>query len=214
VADLSRVLGLIPVRALEGAKARLGEALDAEERRALTERLLRRTVGAAAAARGVALVAVVSPDPAALAVAEESGAAALRQVTIGLNEALEEGRVWGRTMAATALLVLPADLPWIDTAAVAAILDAGRAAATAAPDRPLVAVVSDRSGTGTNALLVAPPGTIGFAFGPDSRAAHAAAAASAGATYVEVGGVLALDLDTPDDLLAAGDPAEPHAPGA
>lgn len=209
-ADLSRVLCLVPVRTLEGAKARLGEALDAEERRSLTERLLRRTVGAAAAVPGIALVAVVSPDPAALGVAAATGAAALRQATTGLNEALEEGWAWGRAIAATALLVLPADLPRIDPAAVAAILEAGRAAAATAPDRPLVALVPDRAGTGTNALLVAPPGVIPFRFGPDSRAAHAAAAAGAGATYLEVGGALALDLDTPDDLLVAGDPGDPY----
>jgi len=213
-ADLSRVLCLVPVRALEGAKTRLGEALDAEERRSLTERLLRRTVGAAAAVHGVALVAVVSPDPAALGVAAASGAAALAQATAGLNEALDEGCAWGRTIAATALLVLPADLPRIDPAAVSAVLEAGRAAAAAAPDRPLVALVPDRAGTGTNALLVAPPGAIPFRFGPDSRAAHAAAAAEVGATYLEVGGTLALDLDTPDDLLLAGDPGDPPAPRA
>ncbi len=210
-ADLSRVLCLVPVRALEGAKTRLGEALDAEERRSLTERLLRRTLGAAAAVHDIALVAVVSPDPAALGVAAATGAAALRQETAGLNEALEEGCAWGRTIAATALLVLPADLPRIDPAAVSAILEAGRAAAAAAPDRPLVALVPDRAGTGTNALLVTPAGAIPFLFGPDSRAAHEAAAAAAGATYLEVGGTLALDLDTPDDLLVAGDPGHPHA---
>ena len=36
-----------------------------------------------------------------------------------------------------------------------------------------------------------------------SRAAHAAAARAAGATYLELDGPLDLDLDTPDDLLAA-----------
>jgi len=38
---------VIPVRALEGAKSRLGDVLDAEERRDLVARLLERTVGAA-----------------------------------------------------------------------------------------------------------------------------------------------------------------------
>jgi 2-phospho-L-lactate guanylyltransferase len=64
-------------------------------------------------------------------------------------------------------------------------------------------LVTDRAGDGTNVLLVAPPDAIAFRFGPGSRAAHAAGARAAGATYVEVAGPLDLDLDTPDDLLAA-----------
>jgi 2-phospho-L-lactate guanylyltransferase (CobY/MobA/RfbA family) len=68
-------------------------------------------------------------------------------------------------------------------------------------DRPLVIVTPDRAGRGTNALVLAPPGAIGFAFGGDSRTSHRERAAEAGARYVELDGPLALDLDTPDDLL-------------
>ena len=48
---LERIAALVPVRGLEGAKSRLGEALDAEERRALVARLLARTISAAAATK-------------------------------------------------------------------------------------------------------------------------------------------------------------------
>src|SRR5438093_585798 len=71
------------------------------------------------------------------------------------------------------------------------------------PRRPLVAIVPDRHGRGTNALLLAPPDAIDTCFGGDSRAAHAAAAREAGAALVELDGPLTLDLDTPDDLLLA-----------
>ncbi len=50
-------------------------------------------------------------------------------------------------------------------------------------------------------LRLRPPSVIDFAFGPGSRDAHRTAAARAGATYVELDGPLAMDLDTPDDLL-------------
>jgi 2-phospho-L-lactate guanylyltransferase len=222
-ADLSRVAALVPVRGLERAKARLGEALDAEERLALIERLLRRTLEAITAATDVAIVAVISSDRAALDIAASYGAATLEDAGTGLNAALEEGRAWARAIGATALLVLPADLPAIDTGAVAAILGGARAeiegarrAGTAGPagggdPRPLVALVPDRSGTGTNALLLSPPDAIGFAFGPGSRAAHADAAGMARARYVELGGPLSLDVDLPDDLLLAGDPGRPAA---
>ena len=42
---------------------------------------------------------------------------------------------------------------------------------------------------------------IDVCFGGDSHAAHAAAAADAGARFIDLGGPLTYDLDTPDDLL-------------
>ena len=63
--------------------------------------------------------------------------------------------------------------------------------------------MTDRAGIGTNVLLVAPPGAIPYRFGDASRQAHADWARQRGAAYVELHGPLALDLDTPDDLLAA-----------
>ncbi len=64
-----------------------------------------------------------------------------------------------------------------------------------------VVVAPCRHGTGTNALLIHPPGLISFAFGPDSFAAHCAAARAAGVEPVIYRSVtVALDLDTPEDL--------------
>ena len=80
--------------------------------------------------------------------------------------------------------------------------DARRAAE--APRR--VVIVSDRHGSGTNALLLTPPGAIPPAFGPGSLARHAGMAAGAGAE-VRVAGLrsLQLDVDTPGDLAALRD---------
>ena len=77
----------------------------------------------------------------------------------------------------------------------------------------MVALVSDRHGTGTNALLVAPPDAIPFRFGEGSRAAHEAAAAAAGAAYVEIRGPLSFDVDTPEDLLQADSSGLGHEAG-
>jgi 2-phospho-L-lactate guanylyltransferase (CobY/MobA/RfbA family) len=52
-------------------------------------------------------------------------------------------------------------------------------------------------------LYLAPPDVIDPQFGGDGRDAHVAAARNAGATLIEVGGPLTVDLDTPDDLLLA-----------
>jgi 2-phospho-L-lactate guanylyltransferase len=209
---LDHVVALIPIRGLEGAKARLGEALDAEERRALVERLLASTVAAALETPGVVAVAVVSPDAEALDLAERLGAHGLPQGGGGLNEGLAEARAWAEEAGADAVLVVPGDLPAVTGAELARVVGGARAlaASEAAGDdaagsttAALVALVTDRAQTGTNVLLVVPPRAIPFRFGEGSRAAHADAARRAGATYLEIGGPLALDLDTPDDLLAA-----------
>ena len=186
----------IPVRALEGAKSRLGEVLDAEERHDLVEDLLRLAVHAALATPGVGAVIVVSPDPEVLAVAEAAGARPLPQRSRGLNPALQEARE--AAAGADRLLILPGDLPTVTPSDLAAILAAGDGAGA-----PSVVLVPDRHRRGTNALLLDPPEVIDPAFGGDSRAGHAWLAESADIRFVELAGILELDLDTPDDLLLA-----------
>ena len=61
-AGLNHIVALVPVRSLSGAKSRLGEPLDAEERADLILALLRRTVEEALAATRLAGVVVVSKD--------------------------------------------------------------------------------------------------------------------------------------------------------
>ena len=78
-------------------------------------------------------------------------------------------------------------------------------------DAPAVAIAPDRAGTGTNGLVLRPPGVIRFRFGTGSFAAHLDEVARAGVPLVAVNRAgLAFDLDTPDDLarwLKLGDAA-------
>ncbi len=200
--SLERLIALVPVRSLSGSKSRLGEPLDAEERADLVRALLRRTITEACSAIQLAGVLVVSMDDELLDEARTLGATPLLQVRNGLNQALDEARR-AVSLDATAVLVLPADLPGVAGPAIDALADAAELARRAAPDRPVVILVTDHHGTGTNALLVAPPSAIQFQFGEGSRAAHAAAARARGASYVEIDGPLNFDLDTPEDLLEA-----------
>ena len=195
---------VIPVRSLEGAKSRLGAVLDAEERRELVVRLLRRAISASIATPGVGRVMVVSLDPEALAIAAGAGAEGLRQTSAGLNGGLTEASQALAADGARRLFVVPGDLPGVSAAALALVLRAADDAIAAGADRGVVVLAPDRHGRGTNALLLDPPGVIDPAFGGDSRETHARLAAAAGAAYREVDDeALALDLDTPDDLLLA-----------
>jgi 2-phospho-L-lactate guanylyltransferase len=66
-----------------------------------------------------------------------------------------------------------------------------------------VAIVSDRGGTGTNALVLSPPDAMTPSFGPGSFERHVALAESAGLRYsAEPAPSLEHDVDTPDDLAA------------
>lgn len=194
---MSGVFAIIPVGTLDGAKSRLGAVLDAEERLELARRLARRTIEAAVGSDRVVETIVVTPDDVVRDMALASGARPLRQRSDGLNQGLAEARDEAVAAGASAILVLPTDLPAVSTGAIDDVLD------TLEGSLPAVTVVSDRRGRGTNALLLAPPGVIGFCFGGDSRGAHAAAARSAGARLTELEGPLTLDLDTPEDLLLA-----------
>ncbi len=200
VADLRHLVAIVPVRSLEGAKSRLGGSLDAEERVVLAASLLDRTVLAVVGVARIESVVVVSPDPAVLRRASALGATPVRQSDGGLNEGLRAAVRWAVADGASAILVLAADLPGVDTAAVEAVVTAAAGSAAAGP---LVAIVTDRHGRGTNALLVSPPDALPFAFGPDSRQIHLASARAVGAVIVELDGPLAFDLDLPEDLIRA-----------
>ena len=193
-----RVVALVPVGTLEGAKSRLGGTLDAEERHDLAERLARRTIAAVVATPGIAETLVVTPDDEVRQLALEAGARPIRQRGHGLNEGLREARAEAIAGGADALLIVPIDLAAVSPEALGEVV----AAATRAPaDEPRVVIVPDRHGRGTNTLALRPPDAIDFCFGGDSRRAHLSNARGAGAEVVELDGVLRLDLDTPDDLL-------------
>jgi 2-phospho-L-lactate guanylyltransferase len=197
----------VPIRGLRTAKTRLRDDLDPIERTALVTEMLRRTLVATRDSSAIAGTVVVTLDPAAARMAKAHGAIGLVERVPGLNQAIDAGRSLAVARGATAVVVLPADLPAITPGAVSELVDACRDGAEGAATLGLqgvVAVVADQHGEGTNALLISPPSLIDPAFGTGSRAAHRAEAEAAGATYLELAGPLGLDVDTRADLLLAG----------
>jgi 2-phospho-L-lactate guanylyltransferase len=199
-ASFERTWAVVPIRGLATAKTRLGPDLDPEARRRLVIVMLRRTLVATRDADAIRGTVVVTKDPEVAGLAQEHHAIGLVEHAPDLNAAIVAGRSLAIARGATAVLVLPADLPAVTSAAIDELVI--RAAVREAPGG-LVGLVTDRHGLGTNTLLTSPPAVIDPAFGPDSRAAHRAAAAAAGASWLEVGGPLALDVDTPADLAVA-----------
>src|SRR5207244_13555964 len=85
---------------------------------------------------------------------------------IGIENAVREG--FDR------VLLVPGDTPLVDARELDVLLE------RVAADRLAVAIVGDRHGTGTNALVLSPPDAIKPSFGPDSLARPTAAAEAAG----------------------------------
>lgn len=184
---------LIPVKALAFGKSRLSGALSPEHRVRLTEDVLRRLIHLLRGERRIEGITVVSRDPQVRIWLRGRRVRLLHESGEGLNAALREARE--QLPGVAALLVLPSDLAALSAQDVSAMLDAA-----AAPDGRCVVIAPDRHGSGTNALLLRPPGLIDFQFGPDSASLHAAAARAAGVEPVVYrSDSIALDLDSPED---------------
>ncbi len=184
---------LLPVKGLGSAKARLAPVLSREERAALVLAMLADVLDSVRAAELAAWV--LSPDPVVLAFAKEQGAVPLLQGSgaPSLAQALEKHL----PDRGDAMVVLP-DTPLVSPEELGELVVVGTSAGS-----PAVVLAPDRSGQGTNALFLHPAGAIPLRFGPESALLHQAEGAALGVPVqvLRLPG-LALDLDTPADLVA------------
>ena len=186
---------IVPVKALHESKSRLRDVLTPVRRVELTREMLLNTLQELAEVPEIERTLVVSADSTVLALAQERGAEVIEERgSPSLNKALNQATAIASERQAEAVLILPADLPLLQAADVRDLI--GRA-----QEPPVVLVSPDRKRSGTNALFVAPPGTIEYEFGPDSFERHIQRAEASGARVeiIELP-TLGLDLDAPEDL--------------
>jgi 2-phospho-L-lactate guanylyltransferase len=199
-----RVAAIVPVNALPLAKSRLAGALSPVGRGQLALWLLERVSDAVTRSGVLARVGVVSPDASVLGWAADQGLGAIEQHSGDLNTAVELGRAWALAHDADALLVLLGDLPLLAPEDVRSLCDLAaelRNDGDAETARGAMVLAPDRSGQGTNALLLAPPGEVPFAFGAGSYARHVALARERRlAMGLYISARTAFDVDTPGDL--------------
>jgi 2-phospho-L-lactate/phosphoenolpyruvate guanylyltransferase len=196
IRELRQLWAIIPVKPLRESKTRLAHLLSPDERAALMGCLLERTL-AAVQPTVVSQVIVVSRDEAVLQQARAAGVMALREERpFTLNTAVTQARDLAVRQGADGVLILPADLPLVQTADIIALLNT----ASRQPDRPLMAICGDETQQGTNALLLTPPAPFTFHFGPGSFARHLREAEENGRIVRVVNGrSLQFDLDTEAD---------------
>ncbi len=189
-----KATAVLPVKRFGAAKQRLAAGIDDERRAAVVAAMLGDVLEAIGEARSIERTIVVTSEPAAAELA--TGAEVLPDPGEGGHSgAALAGIARARELGAGCVVLLPGDCPLLDPRELERLL-------TGMPER-FVAIVPDRHGTGTNALALAPPSAIRPAFGEGSCARHVAAAREAGVPYtVEELPSLALDLDTPADVIA------------
>jgi 2-phospho-L-lactate guanylyltransferase len=191
-----RTAAILPIKTFSEAKQRLRDELDGDDRRVLVEAMFSDALVALGRVPSLERILVVTRDRTAEQIAYAYGAAVVEDDERGHNTAAMRGIAAALESGIERALLVPGDCPLLSPDDINALLD--RPAAN-----PSALIVPDRHGTGTNALLLAPPDSLTPSFGPDSRRRHTDDARTAGvnAEVVELE-TLALDVDTPDDLEA------------
>src|SRR4051812_185781 len=212
-----RTLAIVPIKSFEVAKQRLSDSLASGGRRSLVQAMfsdvlgaLRRggggggvgrvvvRPGARAGVGGVERIAVVTAAVAAGSVASGERVVVLHDnVSAGQSEATQIGIRYAIDESFDRVLLVPGDTPLVQPPEIDELLDRCERDAIA------VAIVADRHGTGTNGLLIAPPGTFDPSFGPGSLERHLQQARERDLAH-RVEGLASLehDVDTPGDLAA------------
>jgi 2-phospho-L-lactate guanylyltransferase len=176
---------LIPVKAFDQAKRRLGSALSDHDRIELVRTMAAHVVGACAPLP----VAVVCDDEGVAKWASEVGATVMWEPGQGLNGAVRAGVDRLARAGARWVTVAHGDLPRAHGLGVLAPFDG-------------VTLVPDRRDDGTNVLRLPPGSDFRFAYGPGSFRAHRAEATRLGlAVRVLRHPDLAYDVDWPADVV-------------
>ena len=186
------VVAVVPMKPLHLAKSRLSKLLDPGRRAALTIGMFTRVVTAAQDS-AIAEISVVGGDDEVRGRARQLGARWIEDVGKGLNEAVTAA-MDAAAAAGLPSMYLPADLPFLRSTDIAALL-------TASENGTKLALAPAQRDGGTNAMLVPSRSAFRPVLGRDSFRLHKDLALRLGMRYAvcESPG-FALDLDTPADL--------------
>ena len=196
MAQTPKITAVVPMKKLADSKTRLAEALDPQQRAALTLGMLRQVMGAVQES-GIDALWVVGGDEQIKHAAAEAGGVWMDELGADLNDTLGKAFQMASDQGYSALYVA-GDLPFLKPVDLHSVLTATRRQTniTLAPAR--------RDG-GTNGILV--PQGISFMpdLGPRSFARHLAIAAEMGISVAFCYSPgLGLDLDVPEDLETYG----------
>ena len=177
---------MIPVNFGAERKTRLKGHLSSTEREALANQLFAHVETVVRAHSQISRVLILSPMPPPCLSAWEP------DLGRGLNVELSSQ---SRRLLQSDLMIVHADLPFLDHSDLSALIDASGESG--------IAVAADHHGHGTNALAMRAGYRLEPAFGPDSLRLHLRASAGKASLVARTG--LARDIDTIDDLAVLHD---------
>jgi len=185
---------LVPVKNLANAKQRLAAILDQPSRTQLAHAMLLDVLETLANWKNHPEVGIVSSDPFALELARRFAFTVIPDnANISETDAIETATGYCESRGVSDCLVIPGDIPLIQTCEVQTILEA-------APEEGSV-LVPAADGRGTNAAFRRPAGLFPLRFGNDSFKPHFAAAKATGKPCVVLSFAgIGLDVDNPSDL--------------
>ena len=187
------IWALLPFKGAAGAKRRLASTLSEAERKGLVLAMVRDVLQALASAPGLAGVVLASRDYIACELAEEFGAEVFQDTASDLSGAVVQASAYVAARGASGTLFVPGDVPLIQPADIAAVLDG----------HERVTLVPDAYDVGTNAAASSPPNAFEYLFDGKSFKPHVASAARAGIeARVVRRAAFGLDVDTAEELVA------------
>ena len=190
-----RTVAILPIKSFGEAKQRLAHEFDAPTRRALAQAMFSDVLVALRRTASIDEIVVVTADNGAQRIAGGYGAMVLDDDNRGHNVAALNGIRHALMSGTERTLLVPGDCPMLDPKEVEELI-------TRPVSERSALIVPDRHGTGTNALLLTPPEAMTPAFGPGSCQRHVdhAQAENTEPEVVRLSS-LALDVDTPEDLM-------------
>jgi 2-phospho-L-lactate/phosphoenolpyruvate guanylyltransferase len=188
------VFAVVPVKKLADSKRRLSTVFTPHERRVLTLAMLEDVLNTLKVSN-VDKIVLIGEDKQVTNVAESFGAVYLEIKGANLNSAIDEASSFCVQEGASSVLVLPSDIPLIDSQDVNRIVQLAGSGGKAV-------VISPSHNWGTNALCQNPPKLVPACFGSQSFLNHVREAYQRGVSVkLHFSHGLASDIDSAEDLI-------------
>lgn len=161
-----RLYSITPVRMLSKGKSRLSSVLSPSQRERLSIVMLSEVLSKIRSSKITKGMLVVSPDREVIKIASNFGAHGIKEeAEYGVNAAVEKGIEYALKNQADSIVVIPADLPRLNTEDLVSLV-------AAVEEDPTVVMTPSNRLDGTNALLMKPPAVMNLHYDQDSFRSH------------------------------------------
>jgi 2-phospho-L-lactate guanylyltransferase len=192
-----KTFAIVPVKRFENSKTRLSSILDVDDRICLSLLMLEDTLQILSVVHLLAQVIIVSADKRVKEIGVRYGANfLLEEKEGGVNSAVALADSYCMKEAAEATLVIPYDLPLLDST------DISKACEAAEKESRCIVICPSLRYDGTNMLLRKPPSIIETFYDTDSYHMHIKVATRLGIPIKHLFSKAVMhDIDTPEDVL-------------